>query len=228
MTLDTAKSMATAHAPAFSPPASGRERLSTASGPAAAAERRADLAMDRYAGGDETAFSQLFSELSPRLRAFLRRLTGSEELTEDLLQETFLRMHHGRSGFVRGNGVAQWAYTIARNGYISQCRSTRARLTQASEGAEALEGVAGNEGTSEQQAVARQTAHIVERALLDMTAAQREAFMLLRCEGLSMSKAAQRLGASKGAVKIRLFRASSAIRRALAAPSRAWRPPSSE
>jgi Sigma-70, region 4 len=50
-----------------------------------------------------------------------------------------------------------------------------------------------------------------------MTPAQREAFMLLRCEYLSVSKAAERLGASKGAVKIRIFRASGAIRQALSA-----------
>jgi len=177
----------------------------------------ADLAMERYADGDEAAFGQLFSELSPRLRAFLQRLTGSAAQTEDLLQDTFLRIHDARGAFVKGNGVAQWAYAIARNGYISQCRSARAKLARASVGTEALASVAADEASGEQQAVARQTAELVERVLREMTPAQREAFVLLRCERLSVSKAAERLGASPGAVKIRAFRAYGAIRQALEA-----------
>ncbi len=55
-----------------------------------------DLAMHRFADGDDAAFAELFAGLGPRLRGFLRRWTGSADLADDLLQETL-----GAAGGVR-------------------------------------------------------------------------------------------------------------------------------
>jgi RNA polymerase sigma-70 factor (ECF subfamily) len=177
-----------------------------------------DLAMNRYADGEERAFAELFAGLGPRLRGFLRRLTGSAELADDLLQETFLRMHAARGQFARERPVLPWAYAIARNCYISHARSARARLERASrELVQECFPAAGS--TAEQDGIARQTAAAVERALQGMTAARREAFVMLRYEGLSVATAAQIAGVSEGALKIRAFHAYEIIRLALAAQS---------
>jgi RNA polymerase sigma-70 factor (ECF subfamily) len=181
-----------------------------------AAPSAVDLAMSRYAGGDDSAFAPLFAELAPRLRAFLRRMTGSVALADDLLQETFLRIHHARGAFCAGKPVIPWVFAIARNCYVSHTRSARAKLDRASTGPSALETLADSNVGGEQQSMARQTALIVERALLSMTAARREAFVLLRYEGMSVSSAAQVIGISDGALKIRAFHAYEIIRRALA------------
>src|SRR6185503_16149038 len=108
-----------------------------------------DLAMNRYSAGDERAFALLFSELGPRLRAFLRRMSGSVALADDLTQETFLRMHHARGAFCAGKPVAPWAFAIARNCYISHTRSARAKLDRASAGETALERLADGDGSGE-------------------------------------------------------------------------------
>jgi RNA polymerase sigma-70 factor (ECF subfamily) len=173
-----------------------------------------DRAMDRYADGDESAFGELFAGLGPRLRGFLRRLSGSAHNADDLLQETFLRMHAARGGFARGRPVVPWAYAIARNCYISQARSARVRLERPASGEAALETAAGA-GTQEQDGIARQTAEAVDRALQGMTAARREAFVMLRYEGLSVATAAQIAGVSEGALKIRAFHAYEIIRATL-------------
>jgi RNA polymerase sigma-70 factor (ECF subfamily) len=184
--------------------------------PEPAALSAVDLAMSRYSAGDDSAFALLFSELAPRLRAFLRRMTGSVALADDLMQETFLRIHHARGSFCVGKPVVPWVFAIARNCYVSHARSARARLDRASASLTALEMLADGSGGGEQQSMARQTALIVERALLGMTAARREAFVLLRYEGMSVSSAAQVIGVSEGALKIRAFHAYEIIRRALA------------
>ena len=49
-----------------------------------------------------------------------------------------------------------------------------------------------------------------------MTPARREAFVLLRYEGLSVAAAAQIVGISEGALKIRAFHAYEILRSALA------------
>ncbi|HEU4576747.1 MAG TPA: RNA polymerase sigma factor [Polyangiaceae bacterium] len=177
---------------------------------------RIDLAMSRYADGDESAFADLFSALAPKLRAFLLRLAGSRELAEDLLQETFLRIHHARASFARGRRVTPWAYAIARNCYVSQSRSAQTRLARASGDLE-IELPASPDTDAEQTALARQSAAVVQRTLAGMTEARREAFILLRYEGLSVAAAAQIVGVSESALKVRAFHAYELIRAALGA-----------
>lgn len=176
-----------------------------------------DHAMARYADGHDAAFSEVFSGLSPRLFRFLRRLCGSPELAHDLTQETFLRMHRARGSFIPGSAVVPWAYAIARNCFVSQARSLKSRQARGSVDVDDHELAAGPDANAEEAAVARQKAELVERTLGRMSVTNREAFVLLRFEGQSVADAAQILGASEGAVKLRAFRAYELLRAALQA-----------
>lgn len=175
-----------------------------------------DRAMHRYADGDDTAFDEVFSALAPRLRMFLRRLGCSLDVAEDLTQETFLRMHHARGSFARGKQVAPWAYAIARNCFISHVRSGKSKLARASVDAEQVALSTGPGSSVEQVSMARESAEMVRRALASMTPARREAFILLRYEGMSVAAAAQVVGISEGALKVRAFHAYEILRGALA------------
>ncbi len=74
----------------------------------------ATSAMDRYAQGDDAAFSELYDALAPRLYGYLLRQTRNNARAEDLTQQTFLQMHCARGRFVRGADVVPWAFAIAR------------------------------------------------------------------------------------------------------------------
>ena len=171
-----------------------------------------NAAMDRYACGDARAFAELHRALYPRLMAYLTRMSGSATLADDLTQETFLRMHRARSTFAQGGAVLPWAYAIARNVHIDHARAAKHRST------ERLPSDPGSEPTdlrgsdAESLAIASETARAVERVLARIPAAQREAFILLRYEGLSVQDAAGVLGATTTAVKLRAFRAYEALR----------------
>src|SRR5258707_10308784 len=91
------------------------------------AEESLDQAMDRYAQGDQDAFVVLYSGLGLRLRAFLIRVTGSPTVADDLVQETFLRIHRARGAFEANAAVVPWAYAIARNVWIDYLRASGAR-----------------------------------------------------------------------------------------------------
>jgi RNA polymerase sigma-70 factor (ECF subfamily) len=177
-----------------------------------------DRAMARYAEGHDAAFAEVFTALSPRLLAFLRRLCGSPELANDLVQETFLRMHRARGSFVPGGAVVPWAYAIARNCYVSHARSLKSKAARSSLDIADHDVAAGLESNAEETAVVRQSAELVERTLARMSVTNREAFVLLRFEGQSVAAAAQILGASEGAVKLRAFRAYELLRAALKFP----------
>lgn len=174
-----------------------------------------DLAMDRYADGNDAAFSVVFNALSPRLHAFLRRLGGSEDLASDLLQETFIRMHRARGSFVRGTSVVPWAYAIARNCFVSHLRSAKVKASRRTVDIDDHAGALGLAASAEEAASARQSAAVVERTLAEMSDINREAFVLIRFEGQSVAAAAQILGTTEGAVKLRAFRAYEMLREAL-------------
>jgi RNA polymerase sigma-70 factor (ECF subfamily) len=174
-----------------------------------------DRAMSRYADGHDTAFNEVFSTLSPRLYAFLRRLCGSPELAHDLVQETFLRMHRARGSFAPGSAVVPWAYAIARNCFVSHARSLKSRAARATLDITDHEVPAGFDSNAEQTAAVRESAELVERTLARMSVINREAFVLIRFEGQSVAEAAQILGASESAVKLRAFRAYEMLRAAL-------------
>src|SRR4051812_45087970 len=87
-----------------------------AGGPEAedASRAAANAAMERYAAGDDEAFSELYDALSPRLLNFLTRQTRDSSRAEDLLQQTMLQIHCARGRFLRGADVLPWAFAIAR------------------------------------------------------------------------------------------------------------------
>ncbi len=175
-----------------------------------------DRAMDRYARGDEGAFAEVHAGLRPRLWAFLARVTGSSLLAEELVAETFLRIHRARGTFGAGAAVVPWAYAIARNTWLDHLRSQRTDARTAEREDRALEPPAGPEADPEQALLVQETARIVERTLPALPRSQREAFVLLRYEGLSLREAATVLGCTQMAVKLRASRAYAALRRALA------------
>jgi RNA polymerase sigma-70 factor (ECF subfamily) len=172
-------------------------------------------AMDRYAAGDSQAFVALHRALYPRLLAYLTRMSGSSTSASDLAQETFLRMHRARATFATGGAVLPWAYAIARNVALDHARAARLRETERLPSDPGLEIADRGGADAESSAIAAQTARVVEAVLADLPRAQRDAFILLRYEGLSVQDAASVLGATPTAVKLRAFRAYEALRAAL-------------
>jgi RNA polymerase sigma-70 factor (ECF subfamily) len=175
--------------------------------------------MTRYARGDGSAFRALHRALYPRVFAYFVRQGRSRDAAFDLAQETWLRVHRGRSTFARGGAALPWVYAIARNVNCDHLRAVRLRPD------ELLPGDAGPEPADlggpdgEAEAIAAQTADVVERVLAGLPASQREAFVLLRREGLDVQEAAVALGTTATAVKLRAFRACEALRAELGASS---------
>lgn len=179
-----------------------------------------DAAMDRYAQGDDRAFAAVHAGLYQRLRLFLLRLCRAPALADDLLQETFLRMHRARGSFAPSARVVPWAYAIARNAHTDHMRSAHTRRTtsldqEQDEGAGRAEIAAGPGVDAEAVSIAKQTAKVVEQTLARLPPAQREAFVLVRYEGLSIADTARILGTTENAVKLRAFHAYEALRGAL-------------
>ncbi len=175
-------------------------------------------AMDRYADGDDAAFGEVYDRLAPRLYGFFVRQTGDAARAEDLLQQTFLQMHAARLAFARGSDVIPWAFCIGRRLLVDGRRRTKNEVLfdTAEQNAAALEARVERFSVPDGLALTRELAARAEEELERMPASHREAYVLVRQEGLSVAQAAEVLGTTATAIKLRAHRAYEALRHALA------------
>lgn len=173
----------------------------------------ADAAMDRYARGDDTAFADVYDAVAPRVYGYLLRQTRDRDRADDLLQLTLLQMHRRRGTYATGLPVLPWAFAIARRLFIDDLRHRKTDALSAAGSVEGHEPPAPD--ATEEEVASHELAGLVEAELARMPEAQRVAFQLLKLEGLSLADAAQVLGTTVTAVKLRAFRAYTAIRATL-------------
>ncbi|HKP58601.1 MAG TPA: RNA polymerase sigma factor [Polyangiales bacterium] len=162
-------------------------------------------AMDRYADGDMSAFNVLYDELAPRLRAMLRRKGCDSALAEDLIQQTFLRLHCARGHYRRGQEVVPWAFAIARRLLIDVWRHRNVEQRRIPDETAAPAG-------PEEQLIAGETARSLADGIERLPPQSREAFSLVKLDGLSLEQTAQVLGTTVTAIKLRVHRAYQALR----------------
>lgn len=157
--------------------------------------------MARIAAGDEQAFEGLLRRHLDRIHHYLRRLTGRQADSDDLAQETFIRVWLKARSFRPGRvRVTTWLHRIAHNVAVDHLRKAgRAAWIEATEpppdeaGPDALR----------QQAEERQRLH---GALGDLPERQRSAILLRHQQGLSNPDVAAVLGISVRAVESLLSR----------------------
>lgn len=169
--------------------------------------------MARYADGETRAFVEVYDELAPSLYHYLQKLTRNDATAEDLLQQTFLRMHDARARFAPGAAVEPWAFSIARRLFIDWYRHCRTVVVTDLFDDDSLP-------TTEPDAEAilhgYELADRLERTLNGLPKQHREVFLLVREHGLSLSQVADMLGITQLAVKMRAHRAYEGLRAAFA------------
>lgn len=171
-------------------------------------QHASDLAglMVRYQAGDADALAELYRAAAQGMINFVYGLTGDRVLSEDVLQEVFLRVHRVRHTYTPGRPVRPWLYGIARHVAIDVLRRRGRELPVGDE-------------TLRERAVPAAGAALeladLEAALAELPSKQREAFLMTKVSGLSVREAAAALGASEGAVKVGVHRAVKALRRFL-------------
>lgn len=109
------------------PPASNMPMVP--SGPTAASRRRSahlDDLLVAVAGGDRSAFVELFEHFAPRVKSYLMRLGCDMSAAEEIGQEVMVTVWRRAETFDRRQASAStWMFTIARNKRIDAVRRER-------------------------------------------------------------------------------------------------------
>jgi RNA polymerase sigma-70 factor (ECF subfamily) len=165
--------------------------------------------MARYGAGDSAAATALVNHLTPQLHRFFLMQLVSRSHADDLLQETWLRIHKVRHTFRLGHPVLPWIYAIARHVRADHYR--QAYRTQRRE--EPLE----DHGDFPQAApTAPAGAPALEAMLAMLPESQREVIFMLKVNGMSLEEVARATSSSVGAVKQKAHRAYETLRKGLA------------
>jgi RNA polymerase sigma-70 factor, ECF subfamily len=174
--------------------------------------------MQRYQAGDASAFRELYALVAPRMLGYLNKLAKSRAVADDLLQQTFLKIHRARGAYVVGADPLPWFYSIAHRTFLDEARKTSRAVVRAG-GDDLPEVPAGITGESADRAdeprADPELAKAALDALADLPTQQREAVVLTKLEGKSVAEAAAIAGTSVGAMKVRAHRGYEALRRLL-------------
>jgi len=167
--------------------------------------------MGRYCDGDLAAFHRLYALLAPRILAYLISLSGDRALAEDLLQQSFLKVHQSRGSYVRGADPVPWIYTIAHRTFLDEARKRkRAPVKLTTDGQLPAEPRAGLHGQAEEIEARDDDGASTRISLADLDGLppnQKEALLLTKVHGHSINQAAAIAGTTPGAIKLRAHRA---------------------
>ncbi len=163
--------------------------------------------MVRYQQADPEAPAVLVRALSPALLGFFKNQVGSREQADDLLQDTWLRIHRVRHTYRPGEPVLPWVYAIARrvriDGYRRSLRIARHETAM---------GVLPERPAPVE---CRSPLPTFDRLMEALPEAQREVVTMLKVGGLSVAEVAHATSSTVGAVKQKAHRAYERLRNLL-------------
>lgn len=166
------------------------------------------LLMERVRDGELELLGDLFERHHRRLFQFFVRFAGNRVAAEDLVQEVFVRMLKYRHTYKSGAELAPWMFQLARNAGVDYFRSRPRELAHDSEAPEPTAHEEHPLATLER----RERSARLQRALSRLAPEKRELLLLARFGEMRYEAIAELLGASVGAIKVRVHRALKELR----------------
>lgn len=171
-------------------------------------DERALLKM--IAKGDENAFRELYDQYFTRLSAYVYKLCKSTSITEDVLQEVFMKIWVNRSENTRIESPEAYILSIAKNTTIDWLRKL-SRQTNLVADLAAQVAECGNE--AENKMSLESLEKTIASALSQLSSQKQQVFQLSKIAGISHDEIAHELHLSKSTVKNHLSETLKHIRR---------------
>ena len=155
-------------------------------------------------GGDRDAFAALIQRYSDPLYRHALGMTGSPDVAEDILQQSFIKAYN-HLGEVRGRFDA-WLFRIVANGckdWLKNIRRTHVSYDEDDQPSAYA--------TPDEDLDRAELRRDLDGALGALPPSLREAFVMKHVEGRSYEEMADLLGTTVGALKMRVHRAREAL-----------------
>jgi RNA polymerase sigma-70 factor (ECF subfamily) len=145
---------------------------------------------------------QMWREMLPQLRAFVRRRIADPHRADDLVAEILLRIHQNVGSLDDRERLPNWVFRIARNAIIDDYRRAgrnREQLTATLQDEPAYV-------DEEEPGAVRELSACLRPLLTGLPEEQRAAVEMIDLDGMSQADAAERAGVSLSGMKSRVQR----------------------
>ena len=156
-------------------------------------------------------FNEIWLKFSYQVKDFILNQTHNADTSDDLLQETFIKIHQNLHLLRDEERVAGWVFQIARNTVFNYFRSQKKQLKYL----EAHQKEAENEGCFKENNLNEMVGIWLEEFKKDLDPKYQEALQLVDIEGITQVELANRLGISVSGAKSRVQRGREQLKRKL-------------
>lgn len=161
------------------------------------------------AAGDRDAYGQLYTHYYPFLQVAITFITQDRDETDELLQETFLRIWKTREKLLLVKSFENYAFRIARNLLFDQLRRKKVHL----KAIDTIAQRAATEATSGEGPLVYKELHdLAIRAINELDPKKRDIFLSRTEEGLSFEEIADKYDMAVVTVKKHYYAAFHALK----------------
>ena len=172
-----------------------------------------DQRMIRLQEGDPCAFDEIVDAWEGPLYRFFFRNTRDAQRSEDLVQETLLRLYRKAWNYVPTGRFKGWLFRVARNLLIDSVRRAshdalirRVTVTASADGeaVDLLSLMSGDDVSAEAKVSQQEAVAVVHELLNELPEEQRQTFLLHHFDSLTLSEVADAMNTTLPTAKSRL------------------------
>lgn len=150
--------------------------------------------------GDQAAYRQLLGEITPVIKAFLRRRVFNHDLIDDILQDILIGIHKARHTYRPDQPFENWMYGIARHKLIDSIRK-QTRIGGFETGADYIDDLPVTKTDPLPKGKKEDISHDIKLALGALPEKQKKIVKYMKIQGHSVAETAKKFDMSESAVK---------------------------
>lgn len=160
--------------------------------------------LKQVATGSDAAFKQLYQQYSDAIYGVAFTYTKSQVVSEEVVQDVFLKIWIGRSSLVNIDNFSNYIFIIARNHIINYLeRNVKERAYYLH-----LSGYFQDKSNNPEEAlVFKESKELIEKAISNLPPQQKAVYQLVKVQGMKLNDAAAELGLTRNTVRNHLDRA---------------------
>ncbi|GGZ13880.1 DNA-directed RNA polymerase sigma-70 factor [Echinicola pacifica] len=157
-----------------------------------------NISIEQLVNGNEQAFSMIFAEYSPQVYYIGIKYLKSEDLANDVVQDTFLKLWNYRTHIDTSKPIKPLIVTFAKRVILNMIRDEKRKILKH---VEILARKDASSNLTEDEVLFNETNKVYQEAIKSLPEKRKAVFLMKTMQGLSNEEVAEELGLSVNTVK---------------------------